>query len=80
MLLMYSAMHVWTALVGVQYTWWDQGKADPVELRWIQTGVTEPKHLIRVEIGDLLSRVTLKFHRWHWKTTGHLFYATLSFV
>ena len=27
-----------------------------------------------------LSRVTLKFDRWHWKTIGHLFYATSSFV
>ena len=26
------------------------------------------------------SRVTLKFHRWDWKTIGHLFYATSSFV
>ena len=27
-----------------------------------------------------LSRVTLKFDRWHWKTIGHLFYATSRFV
>ena len=27
-----------------------------------------------------LSRVTLKFDGWPWKTIGHLFYATLSFV
>ena len=27
-----------------------------------------------------LSCVTLKFDRWPWKTIGHLFYATLSFV
>ena len=27
-----------------------------------------------------LSRVTLKFDGWPWKTTGHLFYATSSFV
>ena len=26
------------------------------------------------------SRMTLKFDRWHWKTIGHLFYATSSFV
>ena len=26
------------------------------------------------------SRVTLKLDRWHWKTIGHLFYATSSFV
>ena len=27
-----------------------------------------------------LSRVTLKFDEWPWKTIGHLFYATSSFV
>ena len=27
-----------------------------------------------------LSRVTLKFNGWPWKTIGHLFYATSSFV
>ena len=27
-----------------------------------------------------LSRVTLKFNRWPWKTIGHLFYSTSSFV
>ena len=26
------------------------------------------------------SSVTLKFDRWHWKTIGHFFYATSSFV
>ena len=47
---------------------------------WIQTGFTVQKRSIRVEIGDMLSRVTLKFDGWPWKTTGHLFYATSSFV
>ena len=47
---------------------------------WIQTGFTVQKRSIRVEIGDMLSRVTLKFDRWPWKTIGHLFYATSSFV
>ena len=47
---------------------------------WIQTGFTVQKHSIRVEIGDMLSRVTLKFDGWPWKTIGHLFYATSSFV
>ena len=28
----------------------------------------------------LESRVTMKFDRWPWKTIGHLFYATSSFV
>ena len=48
--------------------------------RWIQTGVTVRKRSISVRIGDFLSRVTLKFDGWPWKTIGHLFYATLSFV
>ena len=47
---------------------------------WIQTGFTVQKRSIRVEIGDMLSRVTLKFDEWPWKTIGHLFYATSSFV
>ena len=48
--------------------------------RWIQTGVTVRKRPIEVEIGDFLSRVTLKFDWWPWKTIGHLFYTTSSFV
>ena len=47
---------------------------------WIQTGFTVQLRSIRVEIGDMLSRVTLKFDGWPWKTIGHLFYATSSFV
>ena len=47
---------------------------------WIQTGFTVQKRSIRVEIGDMLSRVTLKFDGWPWKTIRHLFYATSSFV
>ena len=46
----------------------------------IQTGFTVQKLSIRVEIGDMLSRVTLKFDGWPWNTIGHLFYATSSFV
>ena len=38
------------------------------------------KHLIRVKIGDFLSRVILKFHEWLSKSIGHLFYTTSSFV
>ena len=48
--------------------------------RWIQTGVTVRKRSIWVKIGDFLSRVTLKFDGWPWKTIEYLFYATLSFV
>ena len=48
--------------------------------RWIQTKVTVRKRSIRVKIGDFLSRMTFKFDEWHWKTIGHLFYATSSFM
>ena len=48
--------------------------------QWIQTGVTFQKHPIRFKIGNLLAHVTLKSNRWHWKTTGHLSYATWSHV
>ena len=48
--------------------------------RWIQIGVTVRKRSIWVKIGNLLSRVTLKFDGWPCKTIGHLFYATSSFV
>ena len=33
-----------------------------------------------MKIGDFLFCVTLKFDGWPWKTIGHLFYATSSFV
>ena len=48
--------------------------------QWNQTKVTVRKRATRVKIGDFLSRVTLKFDWWPWKTIGHLFYATSSFV
>ena len=38
------------------------------------------KRSIWVKIGDVLSRVTLKFDGWPWETIGHLFNATSSFV
>ena len=51
------------------------------QIHWcIKTGFTVLKRSIRVEIGDMLSRMTLKFDGWPWKTIGHLFYATSSFV
>ena len=46
----------------------------------IQTGVTVQKDSIRVKIGNFLSQVTLKIVVWLWKTIGHLFYTTSSFV
>ena len=47
---------------------------------WVQTGVTVRKRPLWVKIDDFLSRVTLQFDRWPWKTIGHLFYAASSFV
>ena len=46
----------------------------------IETWVTVRKRQIWVKFDDFQSRVTLKFDRWPWKTIGHLFYATSSFV
>ena len=48
--------------------------------RWIQAGVTVQKRPIWVKIDDFFSRVTLQFDIWPWKTIGHLFYTTSSFV
>ena len=48
--------------------------------RWIQAEVTVRKHPIWVKINDFFSPVTLQFDAWPWKTIGHLFYATSSFV
>ena len=48
--------------------------------QWIQIGITVRKRSIWVKIGNFLSRVTLKFDRWHRKTIEHLFYVASSFV
>ena len=45
-----------------------------------QTGVTVRKRPTWVKISDFWSRVTSKFDGWPWKTIGHLFNATSSFV
>ena len=47
---------------------------------WIQSGATVRNFSIRVEIVNFLSRVTLKFDGWPWKTIGHLSYDASSFV
>ena len=47
---------------------------------WIQTGVTARKSSIRIKIGNFLSRVTLKFDGWPWKTIEHLYQYASSFV
>ena len=48
--------------------------------QWIQTRVLVRKRPIWVKIDVFLSSETLKFDRWPWKTIGHLFYTTSSFV
>ena len=49
--------------------------------RWIPTGFTVRKRSIRVKIGAVIFVPgALKFDRWPWKTIGHLFYTTSSFV
>ena len=47
---------------------------------WIQTGVTVWKRPIWVKFNVFKCCVTLQFDGWPWKTIGHLFYATSSFV
>ena len=47
---------------------------------WFQIWVTVRKRPIWVKCDDVLSRMTLKFDGWPWKTIGHLFNATSSFV
>ena len=48
--------------------------------QWTLTGVRVQKRPIWVKIDSFLSRVTLKFYTWPWKTIGHLFFATSSCV
>ena len=40
----------------------------------------DSNRLIWVKSKDFFSHVTLQFDRWPWKTIGHLFHATWSFV
>ena len=47
-----------------------------VNSNWIYS----PETFNSGRIGVMLSCVTLKFDEWPWKTIGHLFYATSSFV
>ena len=47
---------------------------------WNQNEVTVWKHQIWVKLVIFLPHVILKFDGWLWKTIGHLFYATSSFV
>ena len=47
---------------------------------WSQIWVTVRNRPIWVKFDDFYSLATLKFDGWPWKTLGHLFYATSSFV
>ena len=47
---------------------------------WIQNGVTVQKYSIWVKMEFFFTPVTLKFDGWPWKTIGHFFYATSSFL
>ena len=58
-------------------TKWKQGKSEGFE------SCDRPiirKRPIWVKIGDVLSRVTMKFDGWPWKTIGQLSFAVSSFV
>ena len=44
---------------------------------WIQTGVTVRKRPVWVKFDDFW---TFKFDGWPWKTIGHLYYATSSYM
>ena len=48
--------------------------------RWFKTWVWVRKRPIWVKFDDFYSHLTLKFDGWPWKTIGHLFNATASFV
>ena len=48
--------------------------------QWIQTRVVVRKRPIWSKSRIFLFCVTFKFNGWPWKTIGHLFYATSSFV
>ena len=59
------------------YSFTQQGKSEGFE------SCARPivrKRPIWVKIGDVLSRVTLIFDGWPWKTIGHLSFAVSSFV
>ena len=46
----------------------------------IQIWVTVLKRQIRVKIGNFVFHRTVQFYGWPWKTIGHVFYATSSFM
>ena len=48
--------------------------------QWNETWVIGRKYQIQVKVNDFMSRVTFKFDRWSWKTIGHVFYVSSTFV
>ena len=78
----------WTSLLTMVITpenfmmirWWEHGEQGKSEGFESCDRPTVRKRPIWVKIGDVLSRVTLKFDGWPWKTIGHLSFAVSSFV
>ena len=48
--------------------------------QWSETWVIGRKYQIQVKVNDFMSCVTFKFDRWSWKTIGHVFYVSSTFV
>ena len=78
----------WTSLLTILKTpehfmmirWWEHGEKGKSEGFESCDRPIVRKRPIRVKSGDVLSRVTLKFDGWLWKTIGHLSFAVSSFV
>ena len=61
--------------------WWMTSKKNRAPLPSMNSNWSySPETLSTGQNLCFLSRMTLKFDRWPWKTRGHLFYTTLSFV
>ena len=78
----------WTSLLSLVITpenfmmirWWEHGEQGKSEGFESCDRPIVRKRPIWVKIGYVLSRVTLKFDGWPWKTIGHLSFAVSSFV
>ena len=81
---------VWSGLTWPTQFEWSNCVTCVIYVSWLEQGKSEGfescdrpivrKRPIWVKICDILSRVTLKFDGWPWKTIGHLFFAVSSFV
>ena len=60
----------WTELI------YQQGKSEGFDSCNRSSNLTQ----LLIQIIDSLAHMTLKLDGWPWKTIGHLFYATSSFV